>query len=87
MKLNDDIANYYEHLVLEHIAELNINRDDDYIADLCCIVLNQLPARYIRYHVDMAFYLPNHERLEMQMKVSTSVEKAIEFLDKTNRDG
>lgn len=86
MKLNDDIANYYEHLVLEHIAELNIQREDDYIADLCCIVLNQLPARYIRYHVDMAFYLPTHERLEMQMKVVAAVEKAIEFLDKATRD-
>ncbi len=83
MKLDNDIHNFYEHLVLAHfeIMALNKTRTADYIADLSCIVLNQLPPRYIRYQVDMAFYLPQHERIEMEMKVKKTIERAIEYLD------
>lgn len=78
----DDISNYYEHLVVEKITKLGLDKehDEDYLADLCCIVLNQLPPRYIRYHVDMAFYLPQSERIEMEIKVSEAVERAESFL-------
>lgn len=84
MKLDDDIHNYYEHLVLEHIAELKLptENDDDYIADLCCLALNQLPPRYIRYEVDMSFYLAQSERQQMEMNTQNAVNKAIRFLDK-----
>ncbi|AEE22295.1 late competence development ComFB family protein [Paraglaciecola chathamensis] len=84
MKLDDDIHNYYEHLVLEHIAELKLPtaNDDDYIADLCCLALNQLPPRYIRYEVDMSFYLAQSERQQMEMNTQNAVNKAIRFLDK-----
>lgn len=86
MTLNDDIHNYYEKLVLDHVSEqgLDQGKDPDYLADLSCIVLNQLPPRYIRYEVDMAFYLPQSERFEMQMKVEEAVRKAVEFLENQN---
>ena len=48
-------------------------------------MLNQLPPKYIRYEVDMAFYLPQTERFEMVMKVREAVSKAKAFLD-TQRD-
>jgi hypothetical protein len=87
MKLDDDIHNYYEKLLLDHLIELRLEDDYDseYLADLCCIVLNQLPPKYIRYEVDMAFYLPQTERFEMVMKVREAVAKAKGFLD-TQRD-
>lgn len=83
MKLDDDIHNYYEKLVLEHIAALGIEqvKDSEYLADLCCISLNLLPPRYIRYEVDMAFYLPQSERFEMTLKVKEAVSRAMNFLD------
>ena len=83
MKLDDDIHNYYEKLTLDHIVELGLDKDKDteYLADLCCISLNLLPPRYIRYEVDMAFYLPQSERFEMQMKVREAVSRARQFLD------
>ncbi|MDP4534942.1 late competence development ComFB family protein [Alkalimonas collagenimarina] len=86
MTLNDDIHNYYEKLVIDHISEqgLDKDKDPDYLADLSCIVLNQLPPRYIRYEVDMAFYLPQSERFEMQMKVEEAVRKAVDFLQNQN---
>ncbi|CAI3801759.1 late competence development ComFB family protein [Rheinheimera sp. MM224] len=87
MKLDDDIHNYYEKLLLDHLVELRLDDeyDTEYLADLCCIVLNQLPPKYIRYEVDMAFYLPQTERFEMVMKVREAVTKAKGFLD-TQRD-
>lgn len=42
MKLDDDIYNYYEYLVLERISKLgfDIMKSFDYLVDLCCFVLN-----------------------------------------------
>ncbi len=83
MKLDDDIHNYYEHLIVERIQELQLekSKDADYLADLCCLALNQVPPRYIRYEVDMAFYLPQNEKQQMQMNVNNAIEKAMRFLD------
>jgi hypothetical protein len=83
MKLDDDIHNYYEHLVLERITELGLHntKTPDFLADLCCLALNQVPPRYIRYEVDMAFYLPQSERNQMEMNVEYAVDKAIKYLN------
>lgn len=82
MKLSDDIHNYYEKLVMQHftLSKFNEKYDEDFLADLVCVVLNQLPTRYIRHEVDMAFYLPASERFEMERKVKDAVDKAVEFL-------
>ena len=88
MKLDDDIHNYYEHLVLEKIEALGLNQNGtaDYLADLTCLVLNQLPPRYIRFEVDMAFYLPQSERRQMEMNVSHAVNNACKYLDAHPKD-
>ncbi|NMP33362.1 late competence development ComFB family protein [Thalassotalea sp. M1531] len=82
MKISDDIHNYYENLVGEQFDELGIEDkyESDFVADLTCIVLNQLPTRYIRHEVDMAFYLPASERFEMESKVKVAVQKGLEFM-------
>jgi len=86
MKISDDIHNYYEKLVSHYFEELKIEEkyDADFVADLVCVVLNQLPTRYIRHEVDMAFYLPASERFEMESNVKVAVDKALEFM-KTHR--
>lgn len=82
MKISDDIHNYYEKLVTQHFSALKVEDkyDSDFIADLTCVVLNQLPTRYIRHEVDMAFYLPASERFEMENNVKSAVSKALEFM-------
>ncbi|TPH19162.1 late competence development ComFB family protein [Litorilituus lipolyticus] len=86
MKISDDIHNYYEKLVMQHFtaAKFEEKYDVDFIADLTCVVLNQLPTRYIRHEVDMAFYLPASERFEMESKVKLAISQALEFM-KTQR--
>lgn len=83
MKLDDDIHNYYEHLVLERIAQLKLinTKSSDYIADLCCLALNKVPPRYIRYEVDMAFFLPQLERIAMEKEVEEAIAQGIKILD------
>ena len=82
MRISNDIHNYYENLVMAQFVALKLedSYDEDFIADLTCVVLNQLPTRYIRHEVDMAFYLPASERFEMESKVKEAVSKALEFM-------
>ncbi len=83
MKLDDDIHNYYERLVIDKLESMGITEEKEnpnYLADLCCLVLNQLPPRYIRYEVDMAFYLAPAERLQMEMNVANAIQTSIKFL-------
>ena len=88
MKISDDIHNYYEKLVMQQFlsAKFNENYDEDFIADLTCVVLNQLPTRYIRHEVDMAFYLPPSERFEMESRVKVAIAKAVEFMQLNKED-
>lgn len=83
MQLDNDIHNYYEKLVVEAIIKykLDVKYNTDKLADFCCIVLNQLPARYIRYNVDMAFYLPQEERLSMEKAVKEAIDIASKKID------
>ena len=71
---------------MQHFASAKFDEkyDIDFIADLTCVVLNQLPTRYIRHEVDMAFYLPPSERFEMENKVKEAISKALEFME-TNK--
>ena len=82
MRISDDIHNYYEKLVLDQFQRLKLEEkyDDDFIADLTCVVLNQLPSRYIRHEVDMSFYMPASERFEMESKVKVAINKALDFM-------
>ena len=82
MTMSDDIHNYYEKLVFQHfsVGKFEETYNSDFIADLLCIVLNQLPPRYIRHEVDMTFYLPASERFEMENNVTIAINKAISFM-------
>jgi hypothetical protein len=84
MKLHDDVHNYYEKIMLDLLVERGLSTyySDEVMADFCCTILNQLPARYIRYDVDMAFYLPQYERMQMEKRVNTAIDVAISQVSK-----
>ncbi|GAA6167453.1 late competence development ComFB family protein [Sessilibacter corallicola] len=87
----DTIHNYYERLVLEEIRHQSSRsrNDEDYLADVACVSLNHLPPRYIRYDVDMTFFLSPQEQREMIDKVKLAVTEAISYvsLRERNADG
>lgn len=75
----ESIHNYYEPLVIEHIMN-TLGRekgvDESFLQDVACLALNQLPARYVRHDVDMAFFLTTREREKMQRNITEAVLKA-----------
>ena len=69
----EQVHNYYERLVFEDVVRLSEaypGFTSDMLADVACVALNRLPARYVRHDVDMMFYLTEHERnaIEQSMK-------------------
>lgn len=79
MNLNLDIQNYYEHLVTEAVKQRRLPEryDDEFLADLCCLVLTKLPARYFRHDVDMAYFLTSAERQVMDELVTSAIEQGL----------
>lgn len=77
----ESIHNYYEALVIEHIMNTVANEpdvDQNFLEDIACLALNQLPARYVRHDVDMAFFLTTREREKMQTSITEAVLHATE---------
>lgn len=61
----EQVHNYYERLVFEQVAqqaEAHPEFTADMLADVTCVALNRMPARYVRHDVDLMFYLTEHER-------------------------
>ena len=77
----DGIYNYYEQLVYDEIRKTTTkqaaNYSEDDAEDIACLALNHLPARYVRHSVDIAYYLDDAEKAQMEKAVSESVAKAI----------
>lgn len=85
----DSVHNYYENLVFKEInnsvkkQKLKVN--DDFLEDVACVALNRLPSRYVRHHVDLAFYLTADEHKLINESVKNAVAEAITFVDKHRR--
>jgi len=74
----EQVHNYYERLIFEEVArrsEANPNFTADMLADVACVALNRLPARYVRHDVDMMFYLTEQER----QVIHTSMDEVLKF--------
>ena len=82
----DNINNYFEKLVVDEIqhqlTEGKLENEDDFLADIACVALNQLPSRYVRHNVDMVFYMTIEEREQYQEVVEEAVIMAIDYVNK-----
>jgi len=87
MHFDLEIHNYYEKIMIEHLASSNeyLTYDKEFMADVCCIALTRLPARYIRHEIDMSFYLSSDDRLKMNIEVVNAIKAAIDYLNTNNR--
>ena len=77
-----DIRNYYEVLLMEILRDEGLMAElpEEYLADLCCVTLNQLPVRYIRHLVDTYFFEDYNELQNMKKEIQIALEKSREFL-------
>lgn len=87
MSLDTQIANYYEKLVVDDLSarDAAAGKDEDELADIACVALNRLPARYYRFSVDMAFYLSAHDQQRMETEVREAVTHALDFVHSHGR--
>ena len=79
----EQIHNYYERLVLDEVIR-RVREDPevtaDMVADMACVALNRLPARYVRHDVDMMFYLTEQERHAIELSLDESLKFAFAFV-------
>lgn len=77
-----EIRNYYEVLLMEMLSDEGLMDElpEDYLADLCCVTLNQLPMRYIRHLVDTYFFEDYDELQELKREIQAALEKSRAFL-------
>lgn len=82
----DNIHNHYEKLVFDEAlaqqAASGKDLDESTMEDVVCVALNNLPARYVRHSVDIAFYLTMPEREKMEKLVRNAVTSAIKLVAK-----
>ncbi len=83
MSISDQIQNYYENRVIETLAEVAQPKGytSEQMVDLACLSLNNLPTRYFRHEVDLAFYMSAHEHEEINRRVRQAVNDAINFIE------
>lgn len=90
MSFSHRIRNYYEQMVAEEVVRqfdmLERKKDGGVMADIACVALNRLPPRYIRYEVDMAFYMSPDELITMKNNIVKTVTEAIEFVSQHTRE-
>ena len=80
------IHNHQEEGVKREVMALAVRHpgvaaDPDLLADVACIALNQLPARYIRHAIDLSFYQTEQERAKIEAQMHAAVEKAFQFVE------
>jgi hypothetical protein len=79
----EQIHNYFEPVVFEAVAKMSGDYPDfsaDMLADVICVALNRLPARYLRHDVDMMFYLTEQERRAMDDSLHEALSFAFAFV-------
>jgi hypothetical protein len=79
----EQVHNYYERLVFEEVARQAPTYPEltpDMLADVACVTLNRLPARYVRHDVDMMFYLTEEERHAIEKSLSDALSFAFAFV-------
>lgn len=79
----EQVHNYYERLVFEEVLRRASKRPDlmpDALADIACVALNRLPARYVRHDVDLMFYLTEHERHAIELSLEVALDFAFTYV-------
>jgi competence protein ComFB len=75
------IENYYEKWVFRRILEIVTDGSEDYVEDVACVALNNLPTKYIRFPVDMASHMSLQEVADLDKQVSDAVVNAIALVN------
>ena len=83
----EETRNYYEILVMDYLngLEISLSHDSDFLTDVYCLALNQLPSFYVRYGVDMFHFITDEKRQEMEENVIKAISHAINVVSQNKR--
>lgn len=79
----EQVHNFYERLVIDEMLRRAVKYPQftgDLLADVACVALNRLPARYVRHDVDMMFYLTEKERHDIDTALQSALTFAFDFV-------
>jgi Late competence development protein ComFB len=79
------IQNHHEQAVFAAVLAGSpvyptVAADADLLADVACVALNRLPARYIRHQVDYSFFLTESEAAANEIAIARAVKHAFEYV-------
>jgi hypothetical protein len=91
MQISVDVHNYMETLVGSRLAkpEFTEKYDNEQLADLACITLNQLRPIYIRYDIDFLSSVPDNRLAQYRKQVDDALLAAETMINddrRQNRD-
>lgn len=81
----EQVHNFYERMVFDEMLRRSgkyPHFTEDLLADVACVALNRLPARYVRHDVDMMFYLTEKERQDIDEALQSALSFAFDFVGK-----
>jgi hypothetical protein len=83
----ESIWNYQESLVRDQINSVaarhpSVAANGDLLADVGCIALNALRPRYVRFSVDLHFFMSDAQRDENAAAVRSAVEAAFRQVER-----
>ena len=82
MAIDMEIKNYYEILVTDEMQRLVDEGvcTEDVANDIACITLNNLPPKYYRHSVHLAFYMDPEEVKKMQVLTAQQTQQAFKAI-------
>jgi Late competence development protein ComFB len=81
----ETVHNFHEQSVFREVMDQvsafpSFAGNDELLADVACLALNRLPAKYIRNQVDLQFFMSNDDRAKLDAAVRGAVEFAFRFM-------
>lgn len=85
--LSGEVQNFTEILVEEEFEALGLirNHGREYVQDLFCLVLNQLPPHYLRHTIDVRINMTEKDRADISTKISSAIQQAQSILQSNRR--
>ncbi|WPC75978.1 late competence development ComFB family protein [Vibrio porteresiae] len=87
MQINVDVHNYMETLVGQLLAQEHFadRFDNEQLADLACLALNQLRPVYIRHDIDFLSALPEDRLMVLKQHAETAIAVALSMIVEDRR--
>jgi len=86
----EQVHNYYERLVFDEVLRRSADWPQltpEQLADVACVALNRLPARYVRHDADLMFYLTEAERHAIELAVAEALDYAFRLVSERSSHG